>query len=505
MTMRIHVPMAINSDAYTVSSEDLESQDCKDWSCYNLTNRYSPRDVFSCADDSRMVMYGISDFIRNYLIDPILKYDIDEAEEFMNRAHIKGVMPFNRKMWDTIARDYKFLPISIRAIPEGSTFFPNEPIIEVNSAYGFGQLAALIEPLLVGMVSLGTARATLTRHLFNKLAQFTQRVHPSWTKKKVYETVSWLIHDFGMRTGVGEESELLGKAHLLCFNGTDSFNAAYQAYKLGCKPETGKSILALAHRIVQGFDNEVDSYENLYQQCSTSKIGSFVADCYDFRNAVSNYLLDLAKRKDVTIVVRPDSGDYLDNVAFIVKTAMSAALYDMDELNRPTGNYMKFISGDSMNYEKIMNTLVALEKDGFDPVGWGLFGVGGWLRNSCTRDILSTAYKLCAKGMQAKPVCKLTEGGKASIPGLTTLNNLGDGKPSVHSVKGDGFDFDGKKLYYSNQLSLYWCQERFSLVQDRAMYDFDRFNLDPNYGLNSSCLSPEVVELQESLKMKYGV
>jgi nicotinic acid phosphoribosyltransferase len=62
---------------------------------------------------------------------------------------------------------------------------------------------------------------------------------------------------------------------------------------------------------------------------------------------------------------------------------------------------------------KINNALI---EQGFPPYAWGLYGVGGGLRNSLKRDNLSAKYALC--GVGDRPVVKFSETlGKTTLPG----------------------------------------------------------------------------------------
>lgn len=518
---RINVPWMVRGDAYTVAGEVLASPQARAKSVYNYTNRYSPAKGFpEVAKDSRMVFYGLSEFIRNHLTKPITYNDIDQAENFMADAHsLGGPLAFNRKPWERIVKEYMgFLPIKIEALSEGSTFFPNEPVIQVTSLdEGFGEIAAIIEALLVGMVSCATARVTVCRHWLERIKE--------WCKLEDNEAMAqFIIHDFGMRaSSCSEESELLGKAHLLVFHGTDTFNAAYQAMQIGAKRPTGTSILALAHRIVQGYDSEKEAYSNLSEQ---DKIGSYVSDCYNYKKAVENYLIPLAKSNSTKMVVnRPDSGDFLDNTLYHVNKAVEHGLFKQpDGQNIPFGmvepTNFKFINGDSMNPNKVTLIYRELMQHGYSPTKWGIFGVGGYLRNAANRDILSSAYKLAAKGTELEPVIKLSDTpSKMSIPGPTVIrrhNCNGHVRPTVfleneyHTFGESAYRtyYNGANPFSYSELFGEACIEDFSILQERTIANFNGFAefsaKHPEFGLaNDSCLSDKIKDLQKGMLEKY--
>src|SRR5690606_4854440 len=127
------------------------------------------------ARTDAMCFYGLSDFVNKFMLDPCTDEDIDESVAFMARANsMGGGLHFPEKLWRKIVRDYGgYLPIKMRAIPDGTAFFVNEPVIEVESLdSGFGEIAAHIEALMVCMVSIGTARTTLTRHWYERIREW---------------------------------------------------------------------------------------------------------------------------------------------------------------------------------------------------------------------------------------------------------------------------------------------------------------------------------------------
>ena len=69
---------------------------------------------------------GLQPFLIDYLAKPISSADIDEAEAICT-AH--GV-PFNRAGWDAIVADHGgFLPIEIKALPEGMIVPTGVPLV----------------------------------------------------------------------------------------------------------------------------------------------------------------------------------------------------------------------------------------------------------------------------------------------------------------------------------------------------------------------------------------
>lgn len=492
--------LLVSGDAYTISGNAICSPESKKYSQYYFANRYTPKEVWpEVAKDSRMVLYGLSDFIRNNLTQPFTREDVNEAACFMNQAHIGGgPLPFQRDLFDwCVDNNNGYLPIKIMSLPEASTFFPNEPVITVeNTVPGFGEIAAHIEALLVGYVSTATARVTRARHWLERIIDWYKLDN---SKTESYLTAQWVIHDFGMRaSSCGEESELLGKAHLLVFNGTDTFNAAYQAWRMGANKDSSKSILALAHRIVQGFNTEDDCFNHL---SSVSGIGSYVADCYNYKEAVIK-LISLAKEnKDKIYVIRPDSGSHIENINYTIRVLKE---------NDMVGKNVRYLDGDSVNPVTMKELIDECWKAGINPSEvFGTFGIGGDLRNHALRDSLSSSYKLCCVGDNYRPVVKLSEViGKMSVPGP---NHLTRNRRNNYSVEYGHHISDSRKVFYNgteHDLSKKFtecCYEDFSVLQYRCIKQFNEMSTMPvDFGtVHNTCLSPQILQIQQEYKDEY--
>lgn len=505
---RIHVPIPIRSDAYTITSDAFAGPKARELSVYNVVMRRGPNmaggELSPICQDDRMVFYGLSDYIKEHLTVPVTHDDIDKSVEFMKTAHsFGGALPFPEKLWRRVVNEFDgFIPVTIIAIPEGSTFYPGEPCIQVISEPDFGEFAALIEPLMVGMVACATARATISRHWLNACREeiivnkYGDDNHSFATlsikeREEIDGVARFMIHDFGMRaSSCAEESELLGRAHLLSFHGTDTFNAAYQARFMGAKPPTGTSILALAHRIVQGHDTEDMAFAALLNASKQGvPVASYVADCYNFQDGLNSLAEMAATFPDSTFVCRPDSGNYVKNVLDIVAKKLPN---------------LRFINGDSMTPRKINNIWDALVVKGYDTTAHGIFGVGGFLRNSANRDIFSTAYKLSARGMLLEPVCKLSEAkSKRSVPGLVKLNGMNIG-PTVSRADSlqEALDSD-YELWYDNGDATDYAHEDFNVIQDRCLAHFDEHYFTENRYNDNGVWDIGILQIQQEYEDRY--
>jgi nicotinamide phosphoribosyltransferase len=434
---RVHkTPRLLLGDAYTIGSNPFESEEAKTKSVYYLTYRRRLSDVnpelYKKGID-KIIAVGEQRILDKLFYEPITHEEIDEAKRFLANAKVttKGFKEFYfpEHIWREVVDHYNGRPpIKITAMPEGSVVYPNEPIMIIESQVkGMGILAAWFESKLLHMWG-ASERVTQNEHWFAYLKEMVRSIEPDLEESMVAFYASTMLHDFGDRAGITkEESEELGMAHLYTFGGTDTFSGAYQAFKNTDGDSTGlfSSVNALAHRNVQAYEFEGDCYKAVYEASGDNELISMVADCYDFEYAVENYLLPLALRSvdeqnGKVVVARPDSGNPLEQVLWTCRLAVKNGLYTEKVINGKTWKFattLHFIEGDGMKHKTMRKIIEALMEEGFVPYSWGLFGVGGGLRNALKRDNLSGKYALCAVGDDYKGVLKYGEVGKTTLSG----------------------------------------------------------------------------------------
>lgn len=434
---RVHeTPRLLLADAYTIGSNIFESSDAKDKSTYYLTFRRKMSTVNSdlyVKGIDKIIFVNLQRILERLFYKPITHEEIDETKRFLENAKVSTTgfrnFQFPEEIWRKVVNEYNGRPpISIFAMPEGSVVYPNEPVVQITSQVkGMGILAAWFESKLLQVWS-GSERVTQNQHWFDYLRTVIRRVDPTLTNEMINFYASIMLHDFGDRAGMTQqESEDLGMVHLYTFGGTDTFSGAYQAFKNSDGDPTGlfSSVNALAHRNVQSYEFEGDCYEAIYNASENGELISMVADCYDYKYAVQNYLLPLAKRSVAenngkVVVARPDSGDPVEQVLWTCNLAVENGLYEEKMINGKTWKFattLHFIEGDGMTFKAMKEIIETLLDSGFVPYSWGLFGNGGGLRNGLKRDNLSAKYALCAVGEDDKGVVKYGEVGKTTLAG----------------------------------------------------------------------------------------
>lgn len=527
---RVHeTPRILLADAYTIGSNPFESEKCKDSSVYYLTLRRQLSTVnpeLYQAGNDKMAFVDLQRILDKLFYTPITHEEIDEAKEFLKHAKATLSGPkeffFPEEIWRDVVDNYNGRPpIHIMALPEGSVVYPNEPVVQIKSQVkGYGILAAWFESKLL-QVWAASERVTQNEHWLDYLKWVVRQVEPDMSDDQVHFNATLMLHDFGDRGGITkEESEELGMAHLYTFPGTDTFSGAYQAFK-NCDDKNAfagcaTSVAALAHRNVQGYALEGDCYRAIYDASGPGEFNSMVADCYNFKKAVRNYLLPLAleserEENDKIVVARPDSEDALEQVMWVCDLAVANGLFTERKIN---GKYWKFattlhfIEGDGMTHAMMKKIIQALLDAGFAPYSWGLFGQGGGLRNELKRDNTSAKYALCAIGEENRGVVKYGMVGKTTLPGpfkvlrdsVSLLNKITIVHESEAGENAMVEFFSGIRIYKPFGIGQ---DDDFIIIKDRLRYQFDNMPLSLVKGNNKYPASRMLLDMRENLLNMY--
>lgn len=513
---KIHkTPRLLLADAYTVGSDLFQSEKAKEKSVYYIVFRKELLGINPSLynkDDNRIAFIGLGRILEKLFYEPITHAEIDEAKEFLKtyKVTLEGLKEyyFPEHLWRRVVDEFNGRPpIKVMGLPEGSIAYPNEPVVQISSEVkGFGELSAWFESKLL-QVFAPSERVTQDRHWYEYLKLKISEVDSELTKDVVNFIASTLLADFGDRSGFNlEESEELGMYHLYTFGGTDTTSGAYQAYKNNNNIGVGSSVYALAHRNVQAYPTEKECYEAMYENADNNSFISMVGDLNHYKTAVKEYILPLAIRSSVEkngkiVVARPDSGDALEEILYTIDLAIGAGLYTKRTINGKEWYFattLKFIEADGMSFHQMRTIIEALMERGIAFYSWGLFGVGGGLRDNIKRDHLSAKYALCAKGEENEGVVKFSDTfGKTTLPGpfkiLRSLEALKNKKTIVFETE-EGND---TMVEYFNGLNInkpfgIGQDDDFSVIKNRLDEQFNSMPLtlksDTNHNFPASDL-----------------
>ena len=369
------------------------------------------------------VFFGLQAFIKEYLLDPITKADIDIADEVLT-AHGE---PFNRQGWEYILRVHNgYLPVVIRAVPEG-TVVPVKNVLATieNTDPECFWLTTWLETALLRAIWYPTTVATQSYTIKQVIADYLEKTGDP-------TTIDFKLHDFGAR-GVSslESAGIGGAAHLVNFMGTDTLTGVLYAREYYNAGIAGFSIPAAEHSTITswGRDGEVNAYRNMLNQFAVpGGIVAIVSDSYDVFNAASN-LWGTELRQQVidsgaTVVIRPDSGDPVEVNRRLVEILGEKFGYTTNAKGFKVLNNVRLIQGDGVNELTIRSILGA-----FMAMGWSAdniaFGMGGALLQAVDRDTQKFAMKCSSVCIDEKWINvqkdPITDSGKKSKAGRVTL------------------------------------------------------------------------------------
>ncbi len=374
----------------------------------NLTPRKS-----RLKDIDEMVFFGLQYFTKEYLV----KYF---NENFFNQPLEKVMVDYKRRIKTSIGalptynhienlHKLGYLPIEIKALPEGSKVPMKVPCITVvNTLPEFFWLTNFLETLLSAIVWQPCTSATIAhayRKLLNKYAEETGI--PA-------DFVQWQGHDFSFRGMSSLETAVLsGMGHLLSFTGADTIpaiDALEQYYNADAEKELiGGSVAATEHSVMcsGSKDGELETFKRLITQVYPSGIVSIVSDTWDLWKVCTGYLHALKEHilnRDGKVVIRPDSGDPVKIICGdpggsteVQRKGVVELLWDVFG-GSITGKGFKMLDphigaiyGDSINIERATQICDGLMAKGF--ATQVVFGIGSFTYQYNTRDTFGTAMK----------------------------------------------------------------------------------------------------------------
>ncbi len=372
----------------------------------------------------RTVFFGLQAILKEYLTKPITHADVDEARDLF-AAHGE---PFNESGWrDIVDRHGGFLPIRIRAVPEGTVVPTHNALMTIEStdpkAYW---VPSYLETMLLRIWYPVTV-ATVSWHVKQTIRQFLER-----TSDDVEGQLPFKLHDFGSRGVSSLESAAIGGAsHLVNFLGTDTVSGLRLASAYYHEAMAGFSIPAAEHSTITawGREREVDAYRNMLTQFSKpGSIFAVVSDSYDIFHAIREHwgktLKDEVIQSGGTLVVRPDSGDPVAVVHQCLELLDEAFGHIVNSKGFKVLNHVRVIQGDGVNPTSIRAILERITSAGYATDNLA-FGMGGALLQRLDRDTQKFALKCSAARVDGKwiDVYKdpITDKGKQSKRGRMTL------------------------------------------------------------------------------------
>jgi len=289
---------------------------------------------------------------------------------------------------------------SLWALPEGTIFFPNEPVLRV--------VAPIIEAQIIESYLLNTINLQTT------IATKAARVVLAAQDKNVF--------DFSLRRTHGADAAVKAarSAYLAGFSGTSNCLAG----KLYGIPAVG----TMAHSFVMSFDDELASFQAFAQ--SFPKNSTILVDTYDTMKGVKNAILvalELEKKGQRLKAIRLDSGDLVS----LSKKAREM----LDKAGLP---YVKILASGNLDEYRIAELIK--ERAAIDS-----FGVGtkmGVSEDAPYCDVIYKLNEITDGNGDFLPTMKLSLG-KVTYPGRKQIYRQFDPKGKI---KKDIIGLENEKL-----------------------------------------------------------
>lgn len=428
----------------------------------NLTPRSSKHfPVLKEFYDEKAVLFGLQHFIKDYFI-------AEWNRDFFSQPKNKVIARFKRRCDTYLGKgsvnmdrfealhDLGYLPISIKALPEGARVNMRVPFFTVvNTTPNFAWLTNYLETVISCEIWKPCTVATLVYELRKMINRFADETVGN------RNGVDFLLHDFSHRGMSGRhDASICGAAFLLSSWGTDSISAIdllEDSYLADAEKEMIAASVPASEHSVSSLGTAVTDELAFFRKAITidypKGIVSLVSDTYDFFRVVTEFATILkpeilARQVNeygmAKVVFRPDSG----NPVYIICGNPNASpgspeykgavecLWEVfggttsEKGYRILHERVGLIYGDSITQSIAFQILTQLKDKGFASTNV-VYGIGSFSLNYATRDQLGMAIKATwaqvnGVGYDIYKDPKTDSGLKKSARGLLRVDKVGN-------------------------------------------------------------------------------
>lgn len=279
-------------------------------------------------------------------------------------------MPYDASHFEAL-HDLGYLPIRIKALPEGIETDPNVPHMTfINTVPGFAWLTLYLETIISSLAWKPATSATIALQYRRNLVKWVAKTDPgnAWL-------IPYLCHDFSARGLSPWDSLSSGLGHAFSFQGSDSIIVIPGARYFYDVPEDEvciASVNASEHSVSTTKIFTVGEQQMISDWLTEfdSGILSIVADTFDLWKLITEYLpanKEQIMSRDGKLVIRPDSGDPVDIVCGTMHRDLSK--YSIGDDFSEKGWW-----GKDGNYVSGVDFKVAAEHKGVIELLWDIFG-----------------------------------------------------------------------------------------------------------------------------------
>lgn len=402
--------LILNTDSYKMSHFNLYPE--------GLTEMYSYMESRGGVYNST-VFFGLQPILKELEYGVSMK-DVYYAKSF---AEKHGV-PFNFEGWKDICLNLGYLPIEIKAVKEGTIVPTGNVLLTIRNTHpNHAWLTSYLETLIL--------RTWYPITVATRIYSMKQNIKPFFEETcDNMNNFPFAILDFSSRgCSSYESSQIGGSAYLANFIGSDNVPAVEYVNKYYESDMSGFSIPATEHSIMCSFgeDDEKESLKYLIDQTEAGGVISIVSDTWDIYRACG-YLAELAdyiKSKNITVVVRPDSGDIEDVLPKVVGIICKGFGSVENSKGYEVINNAKILWGDGIDERSCTKAFDIAKKLGLSADSILTGSGGGLMQKNIDRDTCRFAVKgsnVIVNG-KSRPIAKdpVTDRGKKSKKGKFVL------------------------------------------------------------------------------------
>ena len=344
----------------------------------------------------------------------------DEAMKFGKDMSMYLGMDYDASHFGEL-HDLGYLPIRIKALPEGIETNPNIPHMTfVNTVDGFAWLTLYLETIVSSLAWKPSTSATIALQYKRNVVEWVMKTDPAsaWL-------IPFLCHDFSARglspwdmlsSGLGHATSFLGSDTIICIPGARYF------YNVPEDQMPIYSVNASEHSVSTTKIFTVGEQQMIADWLTDFPKGilSIVSDTFDLWKLITEYLpanKEAIMARDGKLVIRPDSGDPVDIICgndkfsnedyekatdqhrhFCETKGVIELLWDIfggtinEQGYKVLDPHIGAIYGDSITLDRQIEIYKRLEAKGFAATNIVL-GVGSFTYQMNTRDTLGFAAK----------------------------------------------------------------------------------------------------------------
>lgn len=377
------IMMMLCSDTYKHTHPPMYPKNCE-----RLVSYLTPRKNMSEAFDM-MAFVGLQPFMMKYLVDGFNKQffnlPLGEVEQIY-KEYLGVQIGAENAAWPQVAalHELGYLPIEIRALPEGTMVNMGIPVVEMTNTHpDFAWVVQWVECILQAELWAPCAYATVGKAYHDLATRYYEKTTDG-------ADPFMAMSDFGMR-GMPclEDSVRASASWLFSFNKTSTIPALPyidKYYGAECaKNGIGRGGVSTEHSVM-GANYAIDGDEITFVKRLLTEIYpntsfSMVSDTYDYWNMVNNIIP--ACKKEILghngkLLIRPDSGDMVEiTIGTITSLWNTFGGTTNSKGYKVLDPHIGLIYGDGCTLNRVHEIYEKLEAMGF-AANNVLFGVGAF-------------------------------------------------------------------------------------------------------------------------------